>query len=329
MKQYIPKKPMKRGFKIWVAADTNGYFLDLQVFVGKAADGVTTEHGLGERVVLELTKPFREKWYHIYCDNFFTSPKLFQKLHTNGLYACGTVRKDRKGFPEDLKCLTQARGESSFHQCGNLVATVWQDKKEVYILSTCTDANANGKVCRRQLDGTRIEVPYPASIICYNRNMAGVDRGDQLRKYYSVRLKCKKNYKYIFWFVFDVAIINAFLLNKFCATTPTTLEESRLKHFRVKLAEQLIGNYNSPKRAGRPSLGEAQPPNHQVSGHFPRHQDTKRRCYYCQHRRRCPRLSESRWFCSQCEGTPTLCLTGKEDGSDCWSIWHSLAQREN
>jgi hypothetical protein len=98
MKQYIPKKPIKRGFKIWVAADTNGYFLDLQVYVGKAADGVTTEHGLGERVVLELTKPFREKWYHIYCDNFFTSPKLFQKLHTNGPYACGTVRKDRKAF---------------------------------------------------------------------------------------------------------------------------------------------------------------------------------------------------------------------------------------
>jgi hypothetical protein len=77
------------------------------------------------------------------------------------------------------------------------VATVWQDKKEVYVLSTCTDANANGKVYRRQLDGTRIEVPYPASIMCYNRNMAGVDRGDQLRRYYSVRLKRKKNYKYI------------------------------------------------------------------------------------------------------------------------------------
>ena len=61
MKQYLPKKPVRRGFKVWVVADSsNGYFLDIDVYVGKASDGVTTEHGLGERVVLQLMFPPQE-----------------------------------------------------------------------------------------------------------------------------------------------------------------------------------------------------------------------------------------------------------------------------
>ena len=60
MKQYIPLKPAKRGFKVWVLAESStGYFLDLQVYVGKEGSG--TEHGLGERVVLDLTEKYRGK----------------------------------------------------------------------------------------------------------------------------------------------------------------------------------------------------------------------------------------------------------------------------
>ena len=84
--------------------------------------------------------------------------------------------------------------------------------------------------------------------------MAGVDKGDQLRKYYSVRLKCNKNYKYIFWFLFDVSITNAFILNKFTVTTQSSLHYSRLKQFRVALAKRLLGDYCSRQTTGRPSI---------------------------------------------------------------------------
>ena len=53
MKQYVPKKPIRRGFKVWVVADSeNGYFLDMDVYVGRPSDGVRIEHGLGARVIL-------------------------------------------------------------------------------------------------------------------------------------------------------------------------------------------------------------------------------------------------------------------------------------
>ena len=47
---------------MWVVADSsNGYFLDVDVYVGRPSDGVTTEHGLGERVVLQLTEQYSHK----------------------------------------------------------------------------------------------------------------------------------------------------------------------------------------------------------------------------------------------------------------------------
>ena len=61
MKQYLPKKPVRRGFKVWVVADSsNGYFLDIDVYVGKASDGVTTEHGW-ERASVQLSGRIRGK----------------------------------------------------------------------------------------------------------------------------------------------------------------------------------------------------------------------------------------------------------------------------
>lgn len=44
--------------------------------------------------------------------------------------------------------------------------------------------------------------------------MGGVDRGDQLRQYYHLRLKSRKFYKYIFWFLVDVSITNTYILHK-------------------------------------------------------------------------------------------------------------------
>ena len=63
----------------------------------------STETGLGARVVKDLTRDLVNRHHHIFCDNFFTSVRLFHELHESGIYATGTLRADWKGFPEDLK----------------------------------------------------------------------------------------------------------------------------------------------------------------------------------------------------------------------------------
>ena len=70
MKQYVPKKPIKRGLKVWVRADSmNGYICEFQVYVGKI--GNRSENSLGERVVKDLTGSLVGEYYTVYCDSFF------------------------------------------------------------------------------------------------------------------------------------------------------------------------------------------------------------------------------------------------------------------
>ena len=76
MKQYMPMKPIKRGFKVWMRADAkNGFVSEMDIYVGKK--GKKVETGLGRRVVESLTEKLSGKLYHIYFDNFFCSIPLF------------------------------------------------------------------------------------------------------------------------------------------------------------------------------------------------------------------------------------------------------------
>ena len=102
LKQYLPMKPIKRGFKVWVRADSiNGYVCDFEVYTGK--DGENVETNLGPKVVKKLSRALIGGNYHVYFDNFFSSVKLFEELLVDGIYACGTFRADRKGIPKAIK----------------------------------------------------------------------------------------------------------------------------------------------------------------------------------------------------------------------------------
>ena len=199
-----------------VLADAkSGYFVDFNVYTG-ASD--SPEHGLASQVVLSLTENYHHQHRQIFCDNFFSSVQLFHTLHKKGTYACGTARLDRKAFPSELSDDAKGlqRGEHVFRQSKHIVATVWKDTKDVKMLSTMTAPEDTSPVNRRRQDGSAQQFLCPLCIVLYNRYMGGVDTGDQLKGYYRVRLKCKKNYKYVFWFIFDVAITNAYILSLFC-----------------------------------------------------------------------------------------------------------------
>ena len=101
LKQYMPKKPIKRGIKVWVLGDSNnGYFSRFEVYSGKGEERVV---GLGAHVEKNLTKELKNRNHHVFFDNFFTSYQLLVDLKKDGLYGCGTARKDRKEFPTSLK----------------------------------------------------------------------------------------------------------------------------------------------------------------------------------------------------------------------------------
>ena len=85
--QYMPKKPKTFGVKLWAICETSsGYCLKFQIYKGKEKD--TVEKGLGKRVVLDLMQGYFQKQHHLYVDNFYTSPQLFNRLEGKQTYAC-------------------------------------------------------------------------------------------------------------------------------------------------------------------------------------------------------------------------------------------------
>ena len=156
------------------------------------------------------------------------------------------MHSNRTDFPADLKPNKQEvralrRGESVYRQQGNIVITVWKDKKLVSFISTQCDVRGNETVRRKQKDGTYIKVPTIPAVTLYNKYMGGVDRSDQMRQYYETLRRAKKWWRCLFWFCLDVTIVNAHILIQIVDNHPhlTQLE------FRIELVNALIGEFSS------------------------------------------------------------------------------------
>ena len=91
----MPLKPTKRGFKVWVVAESmTGYFLDLQVYVGKETE--VTEHGLGERSGPSADRAVsQEKLYTRFFGQL--SPPL---VSSESYMSTGSMRVRQSGRPD-------------------------------------------------------------------------------------------------------------------------------------------------------------------------------------------------------------------------------------
>jgi len=201
------------------------------------------------------------------------------------------------------------RGESLSVQSDNVFASAWMDSKVVMVMYNCCDPAHISTVMRRKKDGARESVVCPQAIKRYNECMGGVDRGDQLRGYYHVRMKCRKIYKYIYNFLFDVSITNAFIIYQLGHPS----SKMKIKDFRVLLAKELIGDYCSKK-----SLGKLREKKRLPFSHFPvKNTQRKRgRCSFCKEKNK---RTDTQWFCKECD--IWLCHQGCAE--DCFLKWHS------
>ena len=78
-KQYMQSKPMKSGYKLWVAVTPLGYAIQFYPYPGKDTN-YDKELDLGFSVVMSLILKFSsisKSSYQVVQDNFFTSLSLF------------------------------------------------------------------------------------------------------------------------------------------------------------------------------------------------------------------------------------------------------------
>ena len=134
--QYRPKKPHKWGLNVWTLADQHGYVYSWDLYTGRTR-GRGVENGLTYRAVTKLCRPIYDKGHHIFMDNYFSSPELFAELVRNQTGACGTLRLNRHGVPEELNTAKPATGEIVTARDNDLPFICWTDET-----SECPDKRA-------------------------------------------------------------------------------------------------------------------------------------------------------------------------------------------
>lgn len=255
LKQYMPNKPVKRGFKIWARCDSDtGYLYEFDVYTGKK--GNETEFGLGAAVVNSLCKALiDEKMDHVHVafDNFFSSTELMQRLFENNIYSTATVRSNKTNLPKTLKKLIAKKGKQSAQKMTkgdykwrinkNVAFFTWMDTKLVNILSTAYHPKKKVTCKRTQKDGSRQEISCPLGVVEYTKRMGGVDRFDQKRGTYPVARRSRRWWMRIFYFLIDAAITNAHILYSRRVQYPMNNLQ-----FRTTLGRNLIGNFTSRKK---------------------------------------------------------------------------------
>ncbi|CAB3232002.1 unnamed protein product [Arctia plantaginis] len=136
--QYIPSKPAKYCIKIWWICDAeNAYPLQGIIYTGKT-DG-TREKNQGERVVKELTSPYRGSGRNVCMDNFFTTLPVAKHLLSWNITIVGTIKKNKPYIPSVIganKTRKQYSTVFGFHEKVTMCSYVPKKNKAVILLST-------------------------------------------------------------------------------------------------------------------------------------------------------------------------------------------------
>ncbi len=269
LKQYKPRKPHKWGLNAWTLAESKtGYVFNWDIYAGKTA--ANDPRGMTFGVVADIARPVYARGHHIYMDNYFSSPALFDELARNGIGACGTLRLNRNGIPEEAANAKPAKGDSVFTRDGRTLYISWTDKRQVNLISTIhTSRTFQRKVRSKNREGGGEDqhhqfIEKPCAIELYTRNMGGVDRSDQKASYHVNAHKTTKWWKKGFFHMLEVSFVNATII--FQHLHPE-LRKFDVNKFRLNVMEQLV-QMDGAQRPGR-HIAEADHPRRLLERHFP------------------------------------------------------------
>ena len=298
-KQYIPLKRARFGIKMFSLCETSGW--NSYVYLGKEPDGRDADQQLVNRlgksgaVVPRLMETLLDNGYHVYVDNWYTSEELFRYLHENGTAACGTARKNRVKLPSSFKNNRLKKGEHQFRRNDDMLAIRFNDKKEIYFLSTLHKANV---IDTRKRDRQGNVIRKLKLVDDYNKFMGGVDRNDEMIGTYSAVRKSMKWTKKVAFHFIEEGLVNAHILYK------KNGGSKRLLQFKLDCITSLLA-------AGGAELAAPNASDRYSGRHFPElipptanKQNPQKRCVVCTQSKK---RKESRYQCADCENTPGLC----------------------
>ena len=90
--------------------------------------------------------------------------KLVEDLELAGTPSCGTIMMNRRGLPPSAKaCKLKNKGETFQMQKGNMLISIWKDKRQISTLSTNVSPGTS------QVGGAE----KPRAVVAYNATFSG------------------------------------------------------------------------------------------------------------------------------------------------------------
>lgn len=314
LRQYMPKKPHKWGYKVFTRCGNSGIIYDFEIYTGKSSSSDKPSYlGITGDLVMRLcTHLPKHENFKTYFDNFFTSLPLLRELKLQGILAVGTIRQNRMAGAQKIleseKSL-KSRGRGSYDwrvdASSNTIVVRWQDNSTVQLASTFVSHELGEPVKRWSgKDNRHIDITCPRIVHEYNKFMGGVDLCDMLLSLYRIKLKSNKWYMAIFYYLVKVAVTNGWLLyrrhHSIINRSSKKSKSMTLLEFQTSIANDLTLCGKLPTvlavRRGRPSETPTPPKRSKTTaavgipkenyrydylGHFPEFVEKKHRCRLC------------------------------------------------
>nr|XP_022911901.1 piggyBac transposable element-derived protein 4-like [Onthophagus taurus] len=227
--QNMPRKPAKYGLKIYALCDAKTFYtFNLEIYCGEQPDGPYMVSNEPMDVVKRLVKPIENCHRNLTTDNYYTSVALADYLLQKKITLIGAIKKYNQEIPSEfLPNKSRVTHSTLFGFQSNKMLASYVPHKNRAIILLSTKHN-EGKI----YEGTN----KPEVIIDYNFTKCGVETVDKLCTTYTVSRKSKRWPCAIFFFLLNVAGINAYVLYSF---TKTSVASSR-RHFLKSLAISLM-----------------------------------------------------------------------------------------
>lgn len=306
-KQFIRGKPIRWGYKAWVAASPLGYSYFIDLYQGKhqmKSDSCYKDtYGLGGEVVLNMLDRLESLYpgrkFSIFFDNFFTSIRLLEAIKERGHSATGTVRSNRTekcplSNAKQFEKRPRGSEEHFLEKDSGISVVMWNDNGVVTIASTHYGVQPVKQVQRWSVaERKRVMIPMPSVIGLYNSNMGGVDRLDQNVAKYRVAIRGKK------WYIPILSLLNVCMNNAWLFAREGGYKEDLLTFTRDVVQYQLKKYGVQPSNPGRQRMLTAQNAHgheerydnkgHHISKSIP---ESRRRCRQCK--------SQTIYVCNKC-----------------------------
>jgi len=206
LRQYLPKKPKKWGFKVMARCGVSGLTYDFFMYDGNGPKVTESCGSQSSDFVLKLCETLPKHMnYKVYFDNWFTSFELQILLKSWGIWSVGTIRTNRLrncSLKTESELKKEGRGamDARYEKKTGISVVRWLDSSAVQLSATHVGVEPLSTIKRWDRKQKKyVQVTCPAIVREYNQHMGGVDLFDMLMALYKVDHKSRKWYRRIFF----------------------------------------------------------------------------------------------------------------------------------